>query len=354
MANQRQVNILKKGFNHWNSWRRARPQQLIDLRNVDLHAAYIPSIHLYDANLNEATLSEANCSNADFRYATLYDANLYKGNFRGAVLTGANITGADLGYTNFAYADLSRANFYDANLEGANLTGANLNGASFLHANLTNVNLDNAILGWTIFGDLDLRVLNGLKTLQHEGPSPISINTIFQSQGKLSEIFLRNTGVPDIFIEYIHAFTNQPINYYTCFISYSSKDAFFVQRLHADLQAQGVRCWFAPHDMKIGDKIRVRIDESIRLYDKLLLVLSKHSVASDWVEHEVEMALAKEQREKRAVLFPIRLDTAIFEQGHSGWPALIQHQRHIGNFTCWKDYDHYQVTFDRLLHDLQV
>ena len=42
--------------------------------------------------------------------------------------------------------------------------------------------------------------------------------------------------------------------------------------------------------MKIGDRIRPRIDETIRLYDKLLLVLSKTSVASQWVEQEVETA----------------------------------------------------------------
>ena len=48
---------------------------------------------------------------------------------------------------------------------------------------------------------------------------------------------------------------------------------------HADLQSKGVRCWFASEDMKIGDRLRPRLDETIRLYDKLLLVLSKTSVA---------------------------------------------------------------------------
>ena len=57
--------------------------------------------------------------------------------------------------------------------------------------------------------------------------------------------------------------------------------------LHADLQAKGVRCWFAPEDMKIGAKILDAIDEAIRLRDKVLLVLSKDAIASDWVEGEV-------------------------------------------------------------------
>ncbi len=74
---------------------------------------------------------------------------------------------------------------------------------------------------------------------------------------------------------------------FTCFISYSSRDQTFAEQLHADLERRGVQCWFAPHDMKIGDKIRQRIEDSIQEHDKLLLVLSEHSVESAWVESEV-------------------------------------------------------------------
>ena len=86
-----------------------------------------------------------------------------------------------------------------------------------------------------------------------------------------------------------------PIEYYSCFISYSSKDEDFAKRLYADLQTEHVRCWFAPEDLKIGEKFRPRIDEAIRWYDKLLLVLSENSVNSPWVEKEVETAFEKER-----------------------------------------------------------
>ena len=77
-----------------------------------------------------------------------------------------------------------------------------------------------------------------------------------------------------------------------------------------------MRCWFAPEDLKIGDKFRVRIDEAIRLHDKLLIILSEESVQSTWVENEVESAFEKEDNAKkrgedRIVLFPIRLDSAV-------------------------------------------
>ncbi|MEE8584023.1 MAG: TIR domain-containing protein [Acidobacteriota bacterium] len=44
-------------------------------------------------------------------------------------------------------------------------------------------------------------------------------------------------------------------------------------------QENGVRCWFAPEDMKIGDKILERIDQTIRVHDKLLVVLSAASIS---------------------------------------------------------------------------
>jgi hypothetical protein len=105
--------------------------------------------------------------------------------------------------------------------------------------------------------------------------------------------------------------------------------------------------------MKIGARIRPALDESIRLHDKLLLVLSKHSVASQWVEQEVETALALERKEARIVLFPIRVDDAVMRI-ESGWPTLIKNTRNIGEFKRWKDRDSYQRAFERLLRDLRA
>ena len=143
-----------------------------------------------------------------------------------------------------------------------------------------------------------------------------------------------------------------PIQYHSVFISYSSKDEMLAYRLHADLQARGVRCWFAPEDMKIGDKIRQRIDEAIHLQDKLLLLLSEHALASDWVEAEVEAALDKEQHQGREVLFPIRLDGCVIQTSQA-WAKHLRRTRHIGDFTTWTDPQIYQSAFERLLRDLK-
>src|SRR5204863_3948691 len=138
----------------------------------------------------------------------------------------------------------------------------------------------------------------------HVGPSIIDPQTL-QRSSPLPLVFLRGVGLPDNFIEYLPSLLNQPIRFYSCFISYSSKDQQFAERLHADLQNKGVRCWFAPHDLPIGAKTWDEIDEAIRLRDKLLLILSKGSIASEWVEDEVNKAYAEELSRKEVVLFPI-------------------------------------------------
>jgi uncharacterized protein YjbI with pentapeptide repeats len=295
-----------------------------------------------------ANLEKANFANADLRSANLSGANLKE-----AILVETTLVG-----DNLSNADLSRSYLINAYLNGANLSETNLSGASFVRAylngaKLSRADMNKAIMGWTTIGDVDLRYIRGLDTLQHIGPSTIGIDTILRSEGEVPEIFLYGTGATDAFIDYVRSLTRTPINFYSCFVSYSSRDEALARRLRDDLRTQGVRCWFAPEDMKIGDKIRARIDEAISLQDKLLLLLSKHSIASTWVESEVEAALEKEDRQQREMLFPVRIDDAVIQTSQA-WAATLRRTRHIGDFTRWTDPREYQKAFERLLHDLKA
>jgi hypothetical protein len=341
MANPEHVAILRKGWQVWNRWREEHPEI-----RPDLSGAYLSDIYISAFNLGGVNLSKADLNNIVLR-AGCGDGG---SDFRGADLTGANLSGAELNSADFTGADLTEANLERAYLPQTNLTKANLS-----RANLNNTDLSTAYVEQTLFVDVDLSSANGLNVVIHFGPSTIGIDTIIKSHGKIPENFLREAGVPQSVIEQIPALIGslKAIDYYTCFISHSSKDEEFAKRLHADLQIAGVRCWFAPEDMKIGDRIRPRIDESIRLYDKLLIVLSEHSVVSQWVEHEVETALGKELEGKPNVLFPIRLDEAVM-QSRTGWASHIRLTRHIGDFIRWKDHDEYKKAFDRLLRDLKA
>lgn len=68
--------------------------------------------------------------------------------------------------------------------------------------------------------------------------------------------------------------------YHSCILSYATEDQGFAEKLHADLMSQGVSCWFAPHDLKTGDKLRDKVYDAIQRQDKLLIVLSEHAIDS--------------------------------------------------------------------------
>jgi hypothetical protein len=119
------------------------------------------------------------------------------------------------------------------------------------------------------------------------------------------------------------------------------------------LQNKGVRCWFAPHDLSIGAKTWNAIDEAIRLRDKLLLILSKASIASEWVEDEVNKAYAEERSRKEIVLFPVRIDDAVLTTDEP-WAVKLRDQRNIGDFRQWEKSAEYRKSLERLLRDLKA
>jgi uncharacterized protein YjbI with pentapeptide repeats len=335
MANPEHVEILRHGGQKWNEWRWSGHDKW--------------SGHDISPDLSRALVGPA-----DLRFADLNGADL-----SGAVLCGASI-GADLHEANLSGANLSGANLSGANLSGANLGaavlyGAKLSGADLSRARLNGADLSQVELQRTSFVDVDLRGVKGLESVEHKGPSHIGIDTIYRSNGEIPAKFLRGAGVPEPFITQMKALVGamEPIQFYSCFISYSTKDEAFTERLYADLQAKNLRCWFAAEDLKIGDRFQDRIEESIRIFDKVMIVLSSDSLQSRWVEREVNAAWEREQRDNRTVLFPIRIDDAVMEAPQP-WAADIRRQRHIGDFSRWKDHDLYQKAFERLIQDLKV
>jgi hypothetical protein len=63
--------------------------------------------------------------------------------------------------------------------------------------------------------------------------------------------------------------------------------------------------------------------------------------------------MEKESKQKRTMLFPIRLDDSVMNI-ETGWPADMRRTRHIGDFTGWKEGDAYQKAFDRSMRELKA
>ena len=268
-------------------------------------------------------------------------------------MEGAFLIESSLNNTKFIRADLTNANLCNSNLSFSDLTSSILFYADLSRVEFFDTRISQATVGFTIFADTDIWRVIGLETLNHLGPSSVSINSLILSEGRIPESFLRGAGVPDNVIEYVFSLTEQEFEYHSCFISHSSKDKEFVDRLHSDLQSKGVRCWYSPEDLKIGDKIRQSIDQSIRIQDKLLLVLSRNSIDSEWVEDEVESAHEQERKRRKTVLVPIRLDSAVMDTDKA-WATKLRRDRNIGDFTQVKDQGAYRKALNRLLKDLKT
>ncbi len=335
VASKEQVEILKRGVRAWNEWlvTSGRNHSLIDLSSANLSGLDLSSIDVY----THLQLSLAKLTGADLTKADLGGAILVNSDLVGAKLRGASLSGADLWGVELDNADLTQTYLYDTDFTETSLDGTDFSGS---------------IMDGTIFANVDLKNAKGLESVRCEGPCSINIETVYLSEGKIPDVFLRDAGVPESLIAYMKSLVVEPIDYYSCFISYSTKDQKFADLLHSQLQSKGARVWLATEDLKIGDRFRAKIDEAIRLYDKLLLVLSNDSVKSPWVEAEVEAAFEKERKQKRTILFPIRLDDAVMVT-EEAWAAEIRRTRNIGDFRKWKDHDECQKALGRLLRDLK-
>ncbi|PYJ88725.1 MAG: hypothetical protein DME70_03425, partial [Verrucomicrobia bacterium] len=111
--------------------------------------------------------------------------------------------------------------------------------------------------------------MNALEFVNHLAPSIVTIDTIYSSKGKIPADFLRDCGVPESFITHMQAlFDAEPrVEFYSCFISYSSKDQEFARRLHRRMRDAHLRVWFAPEDIQSGKKLIEQIETAIRIYD---------------------------------------------------------------------------------------
>ena len=351
LADPEHLAKLKEGVEAWNKWRDEKPGVKADVDGANLSGAKLSDANLSGANLNGANLSDANLSGAN-----LSDANL-----NGADLSGAYVGGADL--------------------SGAKLNGADLRGTTLSGANLSGATLTSAVSIGTAWVSVDLSEAEGLEQINHWGASTVGTDTLKRSRGRVPAAFLRGCGLTDWEIENVKLYDSclredqridivyeivrlqgsQPIMFHSVFISYSTADEAFATKLHGDLQDAGVRCWFAPHDMATGKKVHEQIDRAIQVQDRLLLILSEASMASEWVKTEIANARAKEREQKRQVLFPIGLvpfgeirKWKNFDADMGKDSAREIREYFIPDFSNWKDEDVYSLVFERLLKDLRA
>ena len=368
MADPEQVRQLKASVEDWNKWRIKNPEIEINLNGADLRDANLTGANLCEAELSDANLSGANLSEADLREAVLCGADL-----GGEVLSEADLSRANLTESDLTEADLTEAVLVVADLHGANLREADLTDTDLRGANLREADLTEATLGYTTIAGIDLSKTHGLENIVHSNPSAISTNTFEFSKGEIPEVFLRGCGLSDWAIEssklYRPDLSNQEINHIIykifdlraqqaiqispLFISYSHADVAFIEKMEKHLTRMGVRYWRDVHHATAG-RLEKQIDHAMRHNPTVLLVLSEHSVNSDWVEHEARLARAIEKDLKRDVLCPIALDES---WKTSNWPKRLMEQimeYNILDFSEWETNEAFERMFSKMISGLDM
>jgi hypothetical protein len=103
------------------------------------------------------------------------------------------------------------------------------------------------------------------------------------------------------------------------FISYSSKDKEFAQKLIAELEKKEIHTW-SDNDLKLGDSIVEKIQENLTNSSAFIVLLSRNYMDSDWSMSEAGMIKALSSSKEKKV-FPIiigneKLPLYLFSNAH--------------------------------------
>lgn len=234
---------------------------------------------------------------------------------------------------------------------------ADARSASFVLAKLDRTKVSgtdffNAFFNGATIGDLDLSVAVNLDSALHYGPSLVAIDAFLASKCSIPEAFLRGCGIPDGANAAFANLKSVPRAHFSCFVSFSEPDDAFAERLRCDLVSAGIRCWRWKEDARWGRTLIREIDEAIRDHDKVLVICSSESLKSEPVIREIDRALQREQQLGKEVLFPLRLDDAVFCWSHELQPDVLR--KYVANFCSWRDPQAYHNSFVRLVRDLRA
>ncbi len=361
--------LLKSDVRRWNA---ERPRDGI----VDLGQAPVNNASLSNADLTKADLRSAGFNGSYLGGADLRDSLLNPIFCSAATLTNANMAGADLSNSHFKNANLTRADLSDTNLQGVDFMQANLQRAKmsrsklqstfFAFTDIRDAILDDADFDGAIFNETlisgSIASACNLDKIRHAGPSTISQTDLLSIVGSVPDLFLRGIGVPEEMLTFLPSIKGSmnPIDFYSCFVSYSSEDKSFARRLHDQLQAQGIRVWLDERQILPGDDILDELERGIRVYDKVLLCCSESALGRPWVDREINKALQKEEtlwnerRKRTPVLIPLDLDGYLFSEGWiSGMKSEIT-RRHVANFQGWEENSTFDAAFDTLVKALRA
>jgi len=92
------------------------------------------------------------------------------------------------------------------------------------------------------------------------------------------------------------------------FISYSQQDMKFVDRLAMQLVAARHNVWMDRWELSVGDSLTQKIETALTGASAILVIVSKHSIQSDWFKRELSAGLIRELEERKTLVMPCVID----------------------------------------------
>ena len=137
-----------------------------------------------------------------------------------------------------------------------------------------------------------------------------------------------------------------------CFISYSTADAPAAEQLFDDLVAAGVECWLAPKKLKPGELFPTEIAQRIHAAQKVILILSERSIASNWVAQEMDLAFKQEEIRGELMIMPLAIDRTYLGCSIE-WVVRLRERKHILNMENHRVGEYWIMYLDTLLNSLR-
>ena len=359
MATAEHIQVVLQGAKAIREWHESHSDKRFDLAGAKLDGVDLEDANLAGSNLDGASLVGTNLSwsnltwsevrEADLTGATLDESRLMETYFTRSIIRNARLIGVDAYWADVGGVDFTKSNF----------EGARWQSGTFADANLESVRCSN-----TIFAGCDLSQCLGLGSVSHDGPSFVDFHTLVRTldgnaSGKYTDeqmVFFSSAGIPRTMLEYLPGIIEEnPIQFYSCFISFSSANNVFTAKLYDDLTAKGVSCWKYDESAVWGRSTWGNIDRAIKHYDKLIVICSEESLNSRAVLREISRALEKEAARTKAgardtdVLFPITIDNYLYDEWEHEYKADVL-EKVVGDFRVTERYDE---NVERLVAALQ-
>lgn len=343
------VDLVFQGRNAIEKWRIENNEVILDLSDVDFSSRAFPiDLRIRNANLRNTDLSGAALVGAlfqsvDFTDAKMNGTHFAENSFINTQMKGVELAGASLENARFDATNLENCNCDNAVLTRALFVRSRIVNSSFVDSELMQARFDQTTLLGVDFCGARFRDTTFLQShivdpanlgeILFMSPSRIDSQTVANLKGTIGSQmidFLRHCGLEKWEIEMAKMhdpnLTPSEISDHLTtkvfpmrtpgsiclggvFISYSHSNSDFVDKLYSRLKEKEIPVYLDKHDFTAGS-LEKNISRAIRVNDQIVVVLSRESLASEWVWDEIATALEKEKELNMDVLFPVAVDSA--------------------------------------------